>query len=215
VAALQSSGKTQRYLDLACSLVDHSKTPRLFLMHGFSGAGKSWLSSRLVSALGAVRVLSDLERKRMHGLSSAQSSHSGIQAGLYDTAATEHTYACLARYCEIGLRAGFSMIADASFLRQRQRQRFVDLARHLQVKLIILDCTAPLETLRERIRRRTTDPLNASEADLAVLEYQLSHHDALTDQEQQSVIPVAMGGATGEACDFAGLLRRIEPECAD
>jgi len=206
VAALQSSGRTQRYLDLAGSLVDHSRAPRLLLMHGFSGTGKSWLSSRLMSELGAIRVLSDLERKRMHGLSIRQSSNSAIETGLYDAAATEHTYACLARYCETGLRGGFNMIADASFLRQRQRQRFVDLARQLQVELIILDCTAPLETLRERIRQRSTDPLNVSEADLAVLEHQLTHHDPLSDEEQPFVIPVAMA----EACDVAGLLRHIE-----
>ena len=206
VAALQSSGKTPAYLDLARSLVDHSRTPRLFLMHGFSGSGKSWLSSRLMSALGAIRVLSDLERKRMHGLSSSQSSQSGIETGLYDASATERTYECLAHYCAVGLRAGFDMIADASFLQQRQRQRFVDLAKQLQVELIILDCTAPLETLRERIQKRAADPLNASEADLAVLEHQLTHHDPLTDQEKQCAIQIAMG----EACDFAGLLRQLE-----
>jgi predicted kinase len=131
----------------------------------------------------------------MHGLSISQSSHSGIETGLYDAAATERVYECLARYCEIGLRAGFNMIADASSLRQRQRQRFVDLARQLQVQLFILDCTAPLETLRERIRKRATDPLNVSEADLAVLEYQLAHHDPLTDEERRFVTPVAMGDA--------------------
>jgi len=206
VAALQSSGKTPRYLDLARSLVDHSRAPRLFLMHGFSGSGKSWLSSRMMSALGAIRVLSDLERKRMHGLSISQSSESGIETGLYDATATEQTYECLAHYCEMGLRAGFNMIADASFLHQWQRQRFMDLANQLQVELIILDCTAPLETLRERIRNRATDPLNASEADLAVLEHQLNHHDSLTDQEKQLAILIPMG----ETCDFAGLLRQLE-----
>jgi hypothetical protein len=82
----------------------------------------------------------------------------------------------------------------------------VDLAKQLQVELIILDCTAPLEILRERIRKRATDPLNASEADLAVLEYQLSHHDPLTDQEKQCAIQVAMG----EASDIAGLLRQLQ-----
>ena len=206
VAALQSSSKTGRYLELADSLVDHSVTPRLFLMHGFSGAGKSWLSSRLVGALGAIRVRSDLERKRMHGLSINQSSASGIETGLYDATNTERTYERLARYCEIGLRAGFSMIADAAFLHQPQRQRFVDQAKQVQAKLYILDCTAPPATLRERIRQRASDPLNASEADLMVLERQLAQHDALTEHEEQFVIRVAMD----EAHDFAGLLRQLE-----
>ncbi len=216
VAALQPGGdidgsaenpgnKTRRYLELARSLVDPSMTPRLLFMHGFSGAGKSWLSSRLLGALGAIRVRSDLERKRLHGLAPAQGSDSGIETGLYDARATERTYDLLARYCEIGLRAGFNMIADASFLRQRQRQRFVDLAKHLQAELFILDCTAPLETLRERIRQRATDPQQVSEADLAVLQHQLAHHDALTDEEQQRVIQAALD----EDYDFPGLLHQL------
>ena len=38
--------------------------PTLILMHGASGSGKSWLSEHLVPTLRAVRVRSDLERKR-------------------------------------------------------------------------------------------------------------------------------------------------------
>jgi hypothetical protein len=199
VAALQPSGKlagaadnaddkTRRYLELARALVAPSMTPRLVLMHGFSGAGKSWLSSRLMGGLGAIRVRSDLERKRLHGLAPAQDSGSGIETGLYNARATEQTYDLLARYCGTGLRAGFNMIADASFLRRRQRQRFADLAKHLQAELFILDCTAPPETLRERVQKRAADPQQVSEAGLAVLEHQLAHHDAFTHQEEQCVI---------------------------
>lgn len=205
VAALQPGGKragdvenpedkTRRYLDLARSLVEPSLSPRLLLMHGFSGAGKSWLSNRLIAALGAIRVRSDLERKRLHGLARGQSSGSGIETGLYDASATELTYDLLARHCETGLRAGFNMIADAGFLRQRQRQRFADMAKQLQLKLFILDCTAPPATLRERIRQRAADPQQVSEAGLAVLQHQLAHHDALTHDEKQYVIRLAMEG---------------------
>jgi len=216
VAAMQPGGnrdgdadspdeKTRRYLDLARSLVEQSMTPRLVLMHGFSGAGKSWLSSRLMGGLGAIRVRSDLERKRLHGLARGQSSGSGIETGLYDARATEQTYDLLARYCETGLRAGFNMIADASFLRQRQRQRFADLAKHLQAALFILDCTAPPETLRERVQKRAADPQQVSEAGLAVLQHQLAHHDAFTDQEEQYVIRLTTEGDH----DVPGLLQQL------
>ncbi len=191
VAALQprsgpggpAGDKTRRYLELAQSLVAHATTPRLFLMHGFSGSGKSWLSEQLIGVLGAIRVRSDLERKRLHGLEPSQGSESGIDAGLYDAVANEQTYDCLARHCETGLRAGFNMIADASFLRQRQRQRFCDLAEALQVALFIIDCSAPAATLRKRIQRRAMDPQHVSEADLPVLDHQLAHFDPFTDLE--------------------------------
>ena len=42
-------------------------SPALIIMHGPSGSGKSSLSERLVVQLGAVRIRSDLERKRLAG----------------------------------------------------------------------------------------------------------------------------------------------------
>ena len=211
VPAEPGGNKTAQYLNLAQSLVAHAEVPHLYLMHGFSGSGKSWLSDRLIGPLAAICVRSDLERKRLHGIAPAQSSGSGIETGLYDANATERTYDCLLRYCEIGLRAGFTMIADASFLRQWQRQRFFALASKLRVELRILDCNAPLDTLRGRIQRRTMDPLHVSEAGPEVLEHQLAHHDPLNVQEQKHVIRVAIN----EHPDVPGLLRQLRGSSAE
>jgi len=190
-SAAESKGdKTGRYLELARSLVEHAQAPHLYLMHGFSGSGKSWLSQQLVGALGAIRVRSDLERKRLHGLAAGESSASGIEAGLYDADATRRTYERLLNYCETGLRAGFTMVADASFLRGWQRNLFTEMARRLNVGAHILDCAAPPHILRQRIRKRAENPQNVSEADLRVLEHQSTHQDPFTIEERTFVIRV-------------------------
>lgn len=46
------------------------------------------------------------------------------------------------------------MIADATFSKQEWRRRFVDLAIRLEARPAIMQCTAPVETLRARIRQR-------------------------------------------------------------
>jgi aminoglycoside phosphotransferase family enzyme/predicted kinase len=186
-----TGGKTRRYLELAQSLVERAKAPHLYLMHGFSGSGKTWLSNQLIGELKAIRVRSDLERKRLHGLASGQSSESGIETGLYDPTATKKTYDCLKRYCETGLRAGFTMIADAGFLRRWQRRKFLRLATEMHVEAFLLDCTAPPEVLRERVQKRLAGPEQASEADLQVLQHQLAHHDPFADEEAPYLIRVA------------------------
>jgi len=225
VSALQPPGKddgspasvvdkTRRYLELARSLAEQAKPPRLYLMHGFSGSGKSWVSERLVGALGAIRVRSDLERKRLHGLTPGQSSQSGIETGLYDATVTRRTYECLARYCEIGLGAGFTMIADASFLRRWQRQRFHELAGKLQTELFVLDCTAPPGLLRQRVQKRATDPLRISEADLRVLNHQLSHHDPFTQQEMDCLIRIDTGRSL-EVADITGMMAKTGGKAFD
>jgi predicted kinase len=76
------------------------------------------------------------------------------------------------------------MIADATFLHRRHRQLFLDLARRLGVQPCIVDCRADTATLQQRIRQRGAGGKDASDADLAVLEHQLHHHDPLDEVEE-------------------------------
>jgi len=175
-----------RYVELAAELVD-TPPSRLLLMHGLSGSGKTWRSERLVAGLPALRVRSDLERKRLPGLADSQRRAGEIGAGLYAQEVTERTYARLAECCATGLRAGFDMIADASFLRRAYRSRFLALAKSLGAGFAIVDCNAPRPVLEARIRERAALAQDASDADLAVLEYQLSHHDPLSASERALV----------------------------
>jgi aminoglycoside phosphotransferase family enzyme/predicted kinase len=180
-----------RYLELARFLVQ-APVPRLILMHGLSGSGKTWLSEKLVSTIPAIRVRSDLERKRLHG-------ELDTETGLYGREATESTYQLLLRHCETGLQAGFDMIADATFLRRRHRLLFLDLAARLDVQPLILDCAAPVATLQSRIRQRAAAKKDASDADLAVLQQQLEDHDELDERENRFAIPVATDEITDQS----------------
>lgn len=171
------------YVDLAATLVD-TPPPTLYLMHGFSGSGKTWVSDRLVGKFPALRVRSDLERKRLDAHSARQRATGRIESGLYSPGVTDQTYRALARYCETGLRSGFNMIADATFLRSRHRDLFASVAAASGARLVILDCAAPVPVLRDRIRLRLAGRQDASDADLAVLKHQLTHHDPLSAIEQ-------------------------------
>jgi aminoglycoside phosphotransferase family enzyme/predicted kinase len=177
------------YVELAATLVD-TPPPILYLMHGFSGSGKSWVSERLISKLPALRVRSDLERKRLEGLSVQQNADGQIESGLYSPGVTDQTYQALARFCEAGLRSGFTMIADATFLRRRRRDLFASIAAANGAQLVILDCATPVPVLRDRIRPRLAENQDASEANLAVLEHQLIHHDPLSESEQALAVTI-------------------------
>jgi predicted kinase len=184
---------TPRYVELAAELVD-TPPPRLYLMHGLSGSGKTWLSERLVGALGALRIRSDLERKRPGlRLPAARARREEIGTGLYGPDATDRTYRSLAQACETGLRAGFDMIADAAFLERARRRRFVQLAESLGVPCTIIDCHSSPDQLRKRLRRRAAEQADASDADLAVLEHQLRTHEALDAAERQRAVAVDTG----------------------
>jgi uncharacterized protein len=180
----------------------HPPPPLLVLMHGVSGSGKSHLAGRLAPLLPAAWVRSDLERKRLHGIDPLASAAAGLGAGLYDAASTERTYARLADIARTALGAGFSLIVDAAFLETGRREEFIRLALEHGARPVVLACHAPREVLRERVASRHGD---ASDADLAVLEAQLSRTSTAASPE--TAVRISLD--TTRALDIAGLAARL------
>ncbi|HUL80542.1 MAG TPA: AAA family ATPase [Gammaproteobacteria bacterium] len=185
--AAQKSAESGRstiepYLATARQLIE-PRSPLLAITRGLSGSGKTYATQTLIGALRAVRVRSDLERKRLHGLGAGARTGSAVGAGLYDPGATERTYARLADVAATALRNGFDAIVDATFLRRAEREAFARLAADARARFAILDCTAPEEVLRRRIVARSASGSDASEADLAVLDHQLATQEPLTQAE--------------------------------
>ncbi|MCA9137002.1 MAG: AAA family ATPase [Planctomycetales bacterium] len=161
--------------------------PALWITHGFSGSGKTTASEIVVERCGAIRLRSDVERKRHFGLVPTERPPAGKTQTLYDEHATQATYARLRRMARCIMRSGYPVIVDATFLRHSQRKMFQSLAQREEATFKILDCHASEQTLRQRIADRMVRDNDASDADLAVLERQLAAHEPLDEQEQELV----------------------------
>jgi predicted kinase len=157
--------------------------PFLAITRGLSGSGKTWGSQAAVEGLGAIRVRSDLERKRLAGFHALANTSSGIATGLYSPEFNRRTFQKLASLATEILAAGFPAIVDATFLKRSDRDPFRVLAETLRVPFLILDFAADEATCRERIRRRTKERADASEATEAVLDHQLQSREPLADEE--------------------------------
>jgi aminoglycoside phosphotransferase family enzyme/predicted kinase len=158
--------------------------PTFTITCGPSGCGKTWESSRRLATadfLRLVRLRSDVERKRLHGLAPDTASGGTI----YSRAATLRTYACLGELAETAVGAGWSVIVDAAFLKRAERAAFRALAGRLGAPFAILAPQADTATLRQRVAARRGD---ASEADLSVLERQLDWMEPLAEDEQQCLV---------------------------
>lgn len=166
-----------------------ARHPRLILMHGASGSGKSWLSGRLVPVLGAVRMRSDLERKRLAGIDAAQSAAAGVGKGIYSPEFSHRTYSRLDDCAETCLRAGISVIIDAASLEDTDRRLFRALAARTSVPQVIVSCEADPITLARRVMERSGRG-DASDATLAVLDSQLREMDSFDAAEAPFVVHV-------------------------
>lgn len=177
------------YLDLAQAL-SRARRPRLVLTCGLSGSGKTWLSTRWLTHMPAIRVRSDVERKRLAGLAATESSASAPGAGIYTPEFNERTYGRLRTLAGLALRAGEHCIVDAAFLRRAERAAFLELAHEHGLAPAIVYCTAPRALLEQRILDRARRRSDASEATIGVLNRQYDYWEAFDATEQRYVIEV-------------------------
>jgi uncharacterized protein len=199
----QTLKRFESYLKLAASYTGEQKAS-LIIMHGMSASGKSTVSQQLVDAMGAIRIRSDVERKRIFKLQSNENTQDAINAGIYSRQASQLTYKKLLELAENIIAAGYTVIVDAAFLKQEQRNPFSLLADKLDVPFTILELTAPPEVLRQRIEARRDD---ISDADISVLDHQLANWRPLDETEADSTITIN----TAETMNIDRLTRSLFP----
>ncbi|MFS8979592.1 AAA family ATPase [Cupriavidus necator] len=182
-----------RLLALAWRCLSRRRGP-MVLMHGLSGSGKSTVAAQISEAGAMVRVRSDAVRKSLHrGVAPT--------SGWYAASETTRTYRRLLAVCRLGCRAGFPMIADATFLVRAERERFAAQALRLGVPFAIVTCEASPETLRARIAARARAGRDLSDADDGVLAWQMRVQEPLTEAERACVAsPGSFIGPAAPGC---------------
>jgi aminoglycoside phosphotransferase family enzyme/predicted kinase len=175
------------YVDLARRYAQPPR-PGMVVTHGFSGCGKTTLTQSLLELCGAIRIRTDVERKRLHGMTAGARSGSALDAGLYTSDATERTYRQALALAEEIAAAGRIAIVDGTFLKRWQRDLFRERTASLGIPFVLIDFTATEPTLRARVAERAVQGTDASEADLAVLEHQLRTREALGPDELPGVV---------------------------
>jgi aminoglycoside phosphotransferase family enzyme/predicted kinase len=163
--------------------------PMLIITHGVSGSGKTSGTQPLLEELGAIRIRSDVERKRLLGLDPLRRTDLRID-NAYSDEINQQTYNRLAQLATAIIRAGFPVIVDATFLRRSDRDQFRNLSEELKVPVVIVSFQAGQKELRRRVLARKTQGHDASEAGLDVLERQIRVQEPLQNDELAAAIVV-------------------------
>lgn len=180
---------------------------RLLITHGLSGSGKSHAAAQLLEAAGAIRLRSDVERKRRYGLRPLEASPPAQRALLYGVEAGRRTFERLRELADGALRAGWPVIVDAAFLRADERDACRALADTLGVPFAILHCEAGPEQLLERLQARASRGDDPSEADAQVLALQQRIEEPLRKDEWALTLR-ADAGIEAITRDWLSLQRR-------
>lgn len=134
---------------------------------GLSGSGKSTVARALGACSGAAVIRSDTARKHLFGVAPTER----LSASAYAPHVSERVYARMLQDARRGLRAGWPMVTDATFMEPASRERVAALAAREGVPFVGAWLNVPSDVMRERVRRRRGDASDADEAVVAAQEH--------------------------------------------
>jgi aminoglycoside phosphotransferase family enzyme/predicted kinase len=183
--AVQKAATLRQYRNYANLAESYSAipTPFLAITSGVSAVGKSQVALRLVEALGAIRLRSDVERKRLFG-EQPEAARGALNGGIYSSEASAATYRRLHQLAESALHAGFAVVLDAAYLKREQRTAAWQVAEQNGAPFLILDCQAPQEVIAAWLQQRQAEGRDPSDATLDVIQAQQASRDELSADEQ-------------------------------
>ena len=155
-----------------------SRRPGILVICGVSGSGKTTLAQALAHVSGWPHVSSDITRKRLAGVAATERA----SADTYSAEFTARTYEELGRATREAVERTGAAIVDATFHRQRERGAFRAGLGDAPPGPAFVQCVAPPDVLRSRVLAREADPSRISDADVGVLERQLSDLEPLEDE---------------------------------
>lgn len=144
--------RARRFFRLARGYILRERLPKtLFLTCGPTGCGKSALAGELAFQLGIRQFSSDLIRKELAGV--ALTDHG---AAIYSAAWNEATYRRLLELSQGQLDEGRTVVADATFRKAADRERFVRMAGSAGAAVVILYLDCPADLARQRLEQRSS-----------------------------------------------------------
>ncbi len=151
---------------------------RLVAVGGPPGSGKSTLSDALSRHTGAALLRSDELRKDLAGLAHDARGTTRFGEGIYRPERTADVYRELLRRAERLLVLGESVVLDASWSSEREREAVRAVAAGARARLIELRCDAPADLADERIAARDRAGGAASDATVGVARAMRARFDA-------------------------------------
>jgi uncharacterized protein len=143
--------------------------PLLIVIGGGPRTGKSTIARSLADATACLHLRSDEVRRDFAAAPRAvRVAHDRFNRGMYTPAVTARTYAMLASRTRTLMRAGYSVILDATFPSASSRAMAGRLARECHADLVEIECHAPVSVVEQRSKElNRLDDLSEATPELA------------------------------------------------
>ncbi|MFI8438254.1 AAA family ATPase [Streptomyces sp. NPDC079020] len=173
----------------------------LTLVGGLPGSGKSTLSGALADRLGITLLSSDRLRKELAGIPVDRPAAAPYGEGLYSPEWTARTYATLLDRASALLSCGESVVLDATWSHEEQREAARRTAESTSANLVALHCQVPDDVSASRLGTRAP---GASDASLDVA-------SAMAEEEPPWTEAVTVDSSGSLEAAVAQALRAVHP----
>ena len=146
--------ETNRYTTLAYQYAVQFTRPTIWVVCGLPGGGKSTIAMEMAKILGVKILQSDYVRKQLLGAPSEKPMDTPYESGIYSKEASSLTYGKLMMLTQEIIEKGSSVILDATFSLQRQRNEVMRLARDMDANILFVECAASYKFLKRRLMKR-------------------------------------------------------------
>ncbi len=153
---------SRRHFRLAVRYARAFAPPRLVVVGGLIGTGKSTLARSLARALGASWLRTD--EIRLREFARARRPGQAFAEGLYAPHISELVYQRLLRRAEALVREGRSVVCDGTFSKAAGRSALRAIARRHGASFHFFECVVPRAVALRRVARRYAARADLSEA---------------------------------------------------
>ncbi len=175
----------KRYFDLAYLYT--GGIPRLFIVFGLSGTGKSTIARKLSEITLSEWIPSDIVRKRLSGIAPTEHRYEAFEKGIYSKEYTDMTYKKMVEIAKISLNKGKDVILDATF-REREYRELVQKELGF-AKIFWILCTAPDDVVKERIvKRKESEDISDARWEIYLSQKERFEHP--TEIPEQAIIKI-------------------------
>ena len=205
VPAKQKSAARKRaraYFELAEGYAKRRTFTGAVLVTGPSGSGKSVLSGALAARLGAALLSTDVVRRQLFGR--RRGARDALGEGRYTPESREQVYAEMIRQAESLMAASRPVVIDGTYITKERRAPMLAAIRAARAPLLVIECSAPDDVVRQRQEQRSSEGWTASEGRYEIYEQQKR------EVEPADEVPAGERMALETTGELEGLLEAVK-----
>ena len=160
IAYFQSQKEQAKlYFDLAFGYLPNSYKPRVVVISGLTGSGKSSVAEAISSRRNFIVVSSDVVRKKLAGMELYDKDLSAYGKGIYTEEMTKRVYDSMINEAYDLVREGNNVIIDATFIKKWQRDKVFKKFKRIGIEpflvFIEVDDKTAIDHLEKRKREKS------------------------------------------------------------